>query len=861
MKERNENELRTFAHVSLVTAIVVFSILIFVLNLISGWERWVLVLLIFAPVISCVMHIKQYPMAKSRMRIYVIILLMETFYYCDKIYMVFDAAPVVVMIMILFAMSQEYLFVWLALVAGYAGMALHIYERYAEGTLETNNINVMRTVLHFLVIFIAGVLIYSIEKTVRVMKDSYENQIKKLRDQNNSASDFLANVSHEIRTPINAVVGLTGVCIEKEKDKEIRNDLESIVSAGQRISDQISDILDYSEIDIEKLAVNNENYMLESILKDIVKKIEPYKPDNIELVIDVDPKLPVVLNSDAAKIKKILMHLILNGLKYTNEGGVYVNITSEKQEYGLNLNIEVSDTGIGMNEEELARVFERFYQANSGITRRAGGLGLGLPIAVGFVRALGGFITMQSKAQKGTCVRVSLPQKIVDKSECMTIENRDDLSIGSFLHFERYEHPQVREYYNEMIKNLVKGLKVQLHRMDSPESLKMISGRVSLSHLFLGQEEYELTHDFVEELGKKTLVMVVADKDFELPDNSNVRIMRKPFYSFPVVRALNTRHYEIKADHEQIVCPGIHALVVDDEPLNLTVAKGIFNKYQMIVTTAASGQEAIDLCREKSFDIIFMDHMMPGMDGIETVKRIRTMSRERVHEIPIVALTANATSAAREMFAAEGFNGFVSKPIEIIELDRVLKNVLPAAVTVIENKDNKTIEVNESKGLDTKGKEKSKSLNTITSDFEEILTNAGVDVDLGLYHTQNDADFYCTLIRQFYEDAEKKKIKIEDYFRDSDYKNYQIAVHALKSTAKMIGAENLSKQALELEMAAKKKDSIFMSKKHGLLIQSFSDTVESIGLALNELKQNKTEIVENEDDEIFVFEPQGGENA
>ena len=241
---------------------------------------------------------------------------------------------------------------------------------------------------------------------------------------------------------------------------------------------------------------------------------------------------------------------------------------------------------------------------------------------------------------------------------------------------------------------------------------------------------------------------------------------------------------------------------------------------------------------------------MPGMDGIETVKRIRTMSRERVHEIPIVALTANATSAAREMFAAEGFNGFVSKPIEIIELDRVLKNVLPAAVTVIENKDNKTIEVNESKGLDTKGKEKSKSLNTITSDFEEILTNAGVDVDLGLYHTQNDADFYCTLIRQFYEDAEKKKIKIEDYFRDSDYKNYQIAVHALKSTAKMIGAENLSKQALELEMAAKKKDSIFMSKKHGLLIQSFSDTVESIGLALNELKQNKTEIVENEDDEI-----------
>ncbi len=860
MRENNENELKTFAHVSLVTAIVVFSILNFVLNLISGWEKWVLLLLIFAPVISCVMHIKKHPALNSRMRIYVIILIIETFYYCDNIYKIYDAAPVVVMVMILFAMSQEYLFVWLAMFAGYAGMIFHLMEKKAENALKTDNLNVTRTVLHFAIIFLAGILVLSIEKTVRVMRESFEDKIKALKDQNNSASDFLANVSHEIRTPINAVVGLTGVCIEKESDENIKNDLESIASAGQRISDQISDILDYSEIDIEKLAVNEEDYMVSSVVQDIVNKIEPYKSDNIELVIDVEPTLPAVLHSDAAKIKKILIHLILNGLKYTNEGGVFVHITSEKRDYGINLNIEVSDTGIGMNEQELARVFERFYQVNSGITRRAGGLGLGMPITAGFVRALGGFITMDSEPGKGTRVRVSLPQKVVDKSGCMSVDSRNDLVIGSYMNFEKYEHPQVREYYNKMIKDLVVGFKMPLHRVDSIENLRMISKRVKFTHLFMGQEEYEKAPEFIDELAKKMLVYVVSNADYKLSDNSCARIMRKPFYGFPVVSALNLRHDNDLSGHEHLLCPDVRALVVDDEPLNLTVAKGILSKYQMNVTTAVSGTDAVELCRKNEYDIIFMDHMMPGMDGIETVKEIRALSVTRTREMPIVALTANATSTARELFASEGFNGFVSKPIEIIELERVIKSVLPASLMVFEKiKDNASSdnEEDENKGNSSEDNDYENK----EPEFEEMLIKAGVNVNSGLAHVQNDMEFYRTLLEQFYDEADKKQEKLKDYYGKSDYKNYEILVHAIKSTAKMIGANELSDKALALEKAANIKDDKFISNNHLQMVNSFTDTVTVIGKAIGKIATDKAvdDTEEDEDEDLFFFEPQGGD--
>ena len=176
------------------------------------------------------------------------------------------------------------------------------------------------------------------------------------------------------------------------------------------------------------------------------------------------------------------------------------------------------------------------------------------------------------------------------------------------------------------------------------------------------------------------VVAVVANDDIVLPRNSRVKVLEKPFYCFPVVSILNSSVNSKEESVKKLRCDGVRALVVDDESMNLVVAKSIFSRYGMKVTTVNSGQESIDICRQKVFDIIFMDHMMSGMDGVEAMKRIRTDVSGLNGSIPIVALTANAMSSAKQMFLAEGFDGFVSKPVEVVELERVLKQVLPKSV-------------------------------------------------------------------------------------------------------------------------------------------------------------------------------------
>ncbi|MBQ2183894.1 MAG: response regulator, partial [Lachnospiraceae bacterium] len=657
----------------------------------------------------------------------------------------------------------------------------------------------------------------------------------------------------ELRTPVNAIVGLSGICIDKEEKEDIRHDMISVRNAGRKVAEQIGDILDYSEIDRKNLVINSEDYMLSSILHDLVQEVREYKSKDVELVIDVDPSIPSVMNSDATKIKKILRALISNGLKYTHEGGVYVRISCEEQDYGVNLSIEVTDTGIGMSEEELERVYERFYQVDSGRARLGGGLGLGLSIASGFVSLLGGFMIIKSKPDVGTSVHVSLPQTVVDPTGCMSVANPDKLCLGAYLHFEKFPNPVVREYYNSMVLNIVNGLGIQMHRVDNTDNLKRLKESLNMTHLFVGEEEYCTDIEYMEELAKEMIVVVVANGDFVLPAKSNARIMEKPFYCFPVVSVLNSDINTKDKGAGKLRLNGVRALVVDDEPMNLVVAKSIFKRYGMVVATAASGQESIDICREKHFDIIFMDHMMGGMDGVEAMKRIRSDVSGLANNVPIVALTANAMSSAKQMFLNEGFDGFVSKPIEIEELERVLKQVLPKSSLSYEYEDENGItyisdkeETNDKEVIIEEEEEPFKKLT-----LKERLEGNKIDVDAGLSYCLGDEEFYTTLLLQFAKEADEKIPDLTRFYNEKDWGNYEIIVHALKSTAKMVGAMPLSNDALELEKAAKEKRENYILENHTRVMSELELLKENIYFAVADTSDK-----EEEEEEILEFKPE-----
>ncbi|MCR4648785.1 MAG: response regulator [Lachnospiraceae bacterium] len=852
-KKRRNNDLFETSHIIILVTFTVLSAVLIFESLLMGWEKWVLILIILEVIINWIMHIAHIPSEKDRMWIYSAMMMVDFFFYGIHLTSTFDLAVVMSALILLCTLTGQKALITVCQITYYItlayGIAVMVLEKYTFDSLI-----ISRTIMHAIMIYFVGFLAKTIiDKWMQVIERS-KDEIIQLTDATERLNDFLANVSHELRTPINAVIGLSTICIEKENNPEIKNEMISVRNAGRKVAEQIGDILDYSEIDRDKLVRNNEDYMLSSVLYDLVTEIRPYKSPDIELIIDVDPSIPSVMNTDVNKLKKILKALITNGLKYTNEGGVYVRITTEKEEYGVNLCIEVTDTGIGMNEEELERIYEGFYQADSGRSRMGGGLGLGMSIVIGFVSILGGFMTVKSKPDHGTVVRVSLPQTVIDERSCMSVNDPEKLCLGAFLHFDKYTNPSVRDYYNSMVLNMVKGLGVQMHRVDNAESLRKLRDSVTLTHLFIAEEEYHSDPRLIEEIAGKVIVVVVANSDFKLPLGSKAYIMEKPFYCFPVASVLNSEINLNDKKGVKMYARGIRALVVDDEPMNLTVGKSIFARYGMVVSTANSGPESIDMCKENEYDIVFMDHMMGGMDGVEAMKRIRAVLSREGRDMPIVALTANAMSSAKQMFLSEGFDGFVSKPIETEELERVLKRVLPKSRITYEDASGQEYEFPDE---DNEAEEEKNSFSD-DNDPLKIMSDYGIKIKEGLKYCMDDRDFYENLLKQYVVEADAKRKAAIEAFENKDWHNYAILLHALKSTSKMIGAMEVSEKAKELEKAAKEENAIYIMEHHPRVLEEYIELTDKISEAFGTKKTETVTEESEEKEEALEFEPVSG---
>lgn len=850
-----QNDLFSSSHLMVLITFTVSTILLIGESILLGWEKFILPLIVLAVIVCWIIHFRKDGTAVFRMRIYALLMMCTAFFYGIHPTSTYDLAIVMAVLIVLFSTTGMKGLITLCQVTYYLTMTYNISVMIYNGE-SFDDLAVTRIALHLVLIIVMGLFArIIIERWTQIISNS-KVEIEQLTEATERLNDFLANVSHEIRTPVNAVIGLTSICIDKSQNREIYGDLIAVREAGRRVADQISDILDYSELDRKKAVNNSEDYMLSSVLHDLVTEIRVMKPADVELIIDVDPAIPAVMNTDVSKLKKILRSLIGNGLKYTKKGGVYVRIVCEKHDYGVNLCIEVTDTGIGMSEYELEKVYDSFYQADSGRARMGGGLGLGLAIVSGFVSLLGGFMTISSKPEKGTTVHVSLPMKVIDPTTCMSVAHPDELIIGAYLHFEKYPDPQVREYYNSMVLNIVKGLGVQMHRVNNPEDLKLLHDTIHMTHLFVAEEEYASNVELIEEYAKDMIVVVVANGDFKPAPGSNARVMEKPFYCFPVVSVLNSSVHDKQTAGFRMVCKGVKALVVDDEPMNLVVGKSIFRNYGMEVTTVLSGQESIDICREMTFDIVFMDHMMGGMDGVEAMKRIRSDVAGKNGETPIVALTANAMSSAKQMFLSEGFDGFVSKPIETDELERVMRQVLPKSMVTYEEIDDLSEPEPDFEEL---RKESSPKITAIS--LREHLKPYSVDTDAGMKYCLNDFEFYKSLLVQFAAEAVDKIPLINRYYESADFKNYEILVHALKSTSKMIGAGVLSDKAKQLELAAKEKKEEFIKENHYPMMGEYGALYKGLSTILaEEIRETKEAKKEEEapkeepkDEEILEF--------
>lgn len=786
-------------------------------SLLLGWELSTALLLLVCDIFCWGIHITKKLPHNIGLYINVLLTMVTFFFYGSHETSIYDIAPVVIILMIMYSMIENKTILNLCMVTYYITMAydfIFVIKDYSD----FDSLQISRTLLHLGLVYMAWYVIKVQINSKSKERHITEEKIIRLEDSNKRAEDFLTNMSHELRTPINAVTGITNTMLRTEDNAAKRKDILSIQMAGQRLFNQIEDILDFTEIDTGRIRISEDSYAISSLINDIISGNRIAEHDkNVELIIDIDASMPAMLTGDGRKIKKIIKHLIDNGLKFTKVGGVYVKIFAMSKDYGVNLCIKVSDTGIGMSDEELTRIKEKYYQNNSGTDRKTGGLGLGLSIVYGMVSAMEGFIQVESELGRGTTVSISIPQKVADYSSHMTIRNKENLFIACFLEPEKYVVPEVRKYYNDMISGLVNGLDIALRRISSIDELKQLIAKYQVTHLFVGKEEYLKYTSYLGQIDKSTEIVVVSDDELKFPAVRQFKLIKKPIYCLPVVNILNASATD--TDNSQsgyMSCPGVKVLVVDDEPMNLMVAEGIFKGYKMSVKTARSGMEAIDICDKESFDIIFLDHMMPEMDGIETIKRLRKIHLDDDNPMTIVAFTANAVSGAREMFLDEGFDEFISKPIEDCELQRVLKKLLPKS-SIVYTHDIHTDDVQDDNSVITQD---DASVSAEKSDMEK-LGDIGIDTKSGLSYCSGDEQFYKELLIKYAKDAKAKHDDMEKFFEENDWENYCIQVHALKSTSKMIGQDRLSEMARLAEDAAKNVDADYIKVHHNEIMNEY----------------------------------------
>ena len=555
--------------------------------------------------------------------------------------------------------------------------------------------------------------------------------LKDAEEANRTKSGFLAQMSHEMRTPLNAIIGLSELILEDRESKgEDCSDLQKIYSAGMTLLSTVNDILDISKIEAGKFEIVPVEYDIPSLLNDTITQniLRTGDRPTITFSLNIDENLPTSLYGDELRIKQIFNNLLSNAFKYTRQGTVELEVSCAREGETVWMICHVRDSGIGIREEDMDELFVDYGRLDLRSNRGIDGTGLGLAIVKRIVDMMGGSIVVESEYGKGSVFTVRIPQRAVT-----------DAVIG-----------------REIVQNL-KNFSYSVHKRHRNSKLVRIS------------------------------------------------------------------------------LPYARVLVVDDIPTNLDVVKGMMKPYGMQVDCVTSGQQAIDAIRAEKvrYNAVFMDHAMPEMDGIEAARIIREkIGTEYAKNIPIIAFTANAIAGSKEMFLRKGFQGFLSKPIELIQLDAVIRQ------WVRDKKLEQLFADRQISGydqvfLDTRSGQERRTVSSRRNEFDQRCANEsipGLHMNKGLERFGGDAEAYLHVLHSYTANTQPLLETVRGVNR-ANLADYAIVVHGIKGSSRSIGADLVGDKAEALEKAAKAGYMDFVEANNA----SFIDSVDALLGGLNEL--------------------------
>lgn len=507
--------------------------------------------------------------------------------------------------------------------------------------------------------------------------EKVENIHLKVIEAYNEKDIFLANTSHEIRTPLNAIVGTVNLLFDEDLSPNVKDNVYNILNSCNALLSITDELMDLSNTEKKTMELTVRKYDLKEMLTDIINMISVRLIETeIQFFVELDKDIPRYLYGDSVKIRQLFINILNNAVKYTKTGSITLRVKGEFKDKGhIEIFAEVEDTGIGIKEDKIESLFSFYNRDEDAEKSEIEGNGIGLNLCKEIIEKMGGHIHVESIYHEGSTFSFDFVQQIESFEPIVVLKNED---IYNVLIFERNEELSLIQ------KNIFNYLGIKSTIAANQMEFETYILSEKFNYIFIGAERYIENKRLIDRKLKDEKLVVISDISQSVNVSRNSYMLFRPVYIVNAVMALKNESNNYVREiitRNEFTMPNTRILVVDDNLTNLEVASGILRRYNSEIYTALSGAECLSMLKTQDVDIIFLDYMMPEMNGIDTLYAIREMNKS-FKTIPVIALTANVVNGAREMFLEAGFDDYIAKPIDINKLEKILKQKLPKSQIV-----------------------------------------------------------------------------------------------------------------------------------------------------------------------------------